>query len=244
MIAALPMYDRPETAAANDRLWAGIRDNLRGRGIAAPGTLTRERPAFDIWTDPALVLAQTCGLPYRTRLHGQVSLVGTPDHGLADCPPGYYFSAVVARADAPPAAGAGRLAFNARLSQSGYAAIMLHARQHGWQFGELVETGSHHASAQAVAEGRADIAAIDAVSWAQMRRWDRFTDDLQVVAHTAPTPALPFIAAPNAPSEALFKAIGTAIAALSAPDRETLHLRGIVAIPAAEYLAVPDPENA
>ena len=25
MIAALPMYDRPETAAANDRLWQAMR---------------------------------------------------------------------------------------------------------------------------------------------------------------------------------------------------------------------------
>lgn len=40
MIASLGMYDRPETMAANDRLWALVRDGLRARGIAAPEALT------------------------------------------------------------------------------------------------------------------------------------------------------------------------------------------------------------
>ncbi|MFN3646541.1 MAG: hypothetical protein ACK4S2_08505, partial [Gemmobacter sp.] len=70
MQASLPMYDRPEVQAANDRLWAGIRDRLRAAGLAAPETLVRGRwPLWDHWTAPDLVLSQTCGLPYRSRLH-------------------------------------------------------------------------------------------------------------------------------------------------------------------------------
>ena len=65
MIAALPMYDRPETQDATDRFWALIRDRLRAGGIPAPDHLTRDRDPWDIWTDPDLVLAQTCGLPSR-----------------------------------------------------------------------------------------------------------------------------------------------------------------------------------
>jgi hypothetical protein len=64
MIAALPMYDRPETAGANDRFWESVRDHL-GYG---PMTLTRGRDHWDIWQSPDLVLAQTCGLPFRAKL--------------------------------------------------------------------------------------------------------------------------------------------------------------------------------
>ena len=64
MIASLGMYDRTETAAANDRLWAGIRDGLRARGIAAPEALTRGDGAYwPAWQAPDLVLSQTCGFP-------------------------------------------------------------------------------------------------------------------------------------------------------------------------------------
>ena len=241
MIAALPMYDRAETAGANDRLWAGIREELRTRGLPAPEALTRDRPLFDIWTDPALVLAQTCGYPYRARLHGRVTLVGTPDHGLPGCPPGHYCSVFLARQDGPPPAACRRLAYNETLSQSGYAAALRHAAAEGWRFGSMIETGSHRGSARAVAEGRADLAALDVVSWEMMRRWDAFAAQLREVARTRPTPALPYIAAAGAPAAVLFDAIGAAIAALSPEDRDCLCLTGICAIPAADYLAVPNP---
>ena len=36
LVAALPMYDLPEIAAANDALWASIAASLRARGVEAP----------------------------------------------------------------------------------------------------------------------------------------------------------------------------------------------------------------
>ncbi len=41
LIAALPMYDGPGTAQANDAIWAAIAVSLRDRGVAAPERLTR-----------------------------------------------------------------------------------------------------------------------------------------------------------------------------------------------------------
>ncbi|MCX8955299.1 hypothetical protein OU790_17900, partial [Ruegeria sp. NA] len=73
MIAMLGMYDMPEVQAANDRFWGLIRAHL-GYG---PEQLTRDADVWQVWLDPELVLAQTCGMPYRTRLHGRVQLVGT-----------------------------------------------------------------------------------------------------------------------------------------------------------------------
>lgn len=247
MIASLGMYDRAETAGANDRLWAGIRDGLRARGIAAPEALTRGEGAFwPAWQSPELVFSQTCGYPFRARLHGSVTLIGSPDYGLPDCAAGHYYSVFVARAEDPrDLAGLAptRFAFNEDLSQSGWAAPQNHAAAHGMAcFTPACRTGGHRLSALAVAEGRADFAAIDAVTWALLSRWEAWTAQLRVVARTAPsTPVLPYIAPLGADAALYFDATATAISALSQDDRDTLHLRGLVRIEAADYLAVPNP---
>ena len=126
MIASLPMYDRPETRGPYDRLWARIRDELKllwadrpETGYPLPEALTHNGDPWDHWQDPDLVLSQTCGLPYRSVLHPNVTLIGTPDYGLAGCPPGYYHSVFIARdPDATLADLAGhRFAYNEALSQ-------------------------------------------------------------------------------------------------------------------------------
>lgn len=245
MIAALGMYDRAETAAANDRLWRLVRDGLRARGIAAPEALTRGAGAYmDGWTSPELVLAQTCGLPFRARLHDRVTLIGTPDYGVEGCPPGHYRSVFVARRDreAPAFAGA-RLAYNDGLSQSGWAAPLAHAATLGLRFGETVETGGHRLSMLAVAEGRADLAALDAVTWAMLQRWEPAAAEVRVVALTAPTPGLPLISCAGADRPAIFAVVAAAIAALDPADRDTLCLRGLATIPPEAYLALPLPPS-
>lgn len=247
MIASLGMYDRAETAGANDRLWAGIRDGLRAQGIAAPEALTRGEHAYwHAWQSPALVFSQTCGFPYRARLHGSVTLIGTPDYGLPDCPAGHYYSVFVARADDPrdlAALACARFAYNEDLSQSGWAAPQNHAASHGLPyFRPGYRSGGHRLSALAVAEGRADAAALDAVTWALLSRWEPWTAQLRVVAHTSPTtPVLPYIAAKGADAALYFDVTRAAIAALSQDDRDTLHLRGLVRIAPESYLAVPTP---
>lgn len=246
MIAALGMYEMAGMAAANDRLWAAIRDGLRARGLPAPEALTRGEGAYwPAWTAPDLVLAQTCGFPYRARLHGQVTLIGTPDYGLPDCPPGHYCSVFVARRDDPRAGLAAfdgvALAYNEALSQSGWAAPQTHAAGLGLRFPAGLQTGGHRLSVAAVAAGRADLAAIDALTWELLRARGGEAARLREVARTAPTPGLPLIAATGADAGATFAAASDAIAALSPGDRAVLHLRGLVRIAAADYLAVPTP---
>ncbi|WP_246082533.1 hypothetical protein [Rubellimicrobium rubrum] len=63
MIAALPMYDRPDNWAAHDALWSLIRDGLRSRGNAAPDALDHGTDPMDEWGRPDLVLGQICNLP-------------------------------------------------------------------------------------------------------------------------------------------------------------------------------------
>jgi ABC-type phosphate/phosphonate transport system substrate-binding protein len=179
MIASLGMYDRVECQPANDRLWALIRDGMRAAGLAAPDTLTRGAAAcWEAWTAPDLTLSQTCGFPYRASLHGNVTLIGTPDFGVDGCAPGYYRSVFVVQKDNPSRTLAdlddAALAFNEDLSQSGWAAPQTHARAHGLTLRPALRTGGHLASARAVAEGRAEIAAIDAVTWSMIAEWESF----------------------------------------------------------------------
>lgn len=241
MIAHLGMYDRAETAAANDAFWSAIRAQY-GSG---PDALTRGADFWQIWRSPSLLLSQTCGMPYRTRLYSEVQLVGTPDYGLPDCPVGHYNSVIIAHSNRKGAALADfdgeRFAYNDALSQSGWAAPITHMRALGQMPGELIETGGHQASALAVTEGRADFAALDALTWELIQRYDGFSADLVEITRTKPTPALPFITAIGRDPQPLFTAIKSAISDLSDSHRTTLRIKDIVAIPAAEYLAVPTP---
>jgi ABC-type phosphate/phosphonate transport system substrate-binding protein len=245
MIASLPMYDRPESAGANDRLWAGIARSLTARRIDAPPALDRTTDMWEAWLSPALLLSQTCGLPFRSRLHGQVALVASPVCDLPGTPPGHYHSVLVARR------GDGRrtladfdgatLALNDAGSQSGWAAPAAEAAALGIAFGRSVVTGAHRASARAVAEGAADIAAIDGLTWRMIRRWDDFASALDEIGTTAPTPALPWITAATRDPAPLAEALAEALDDLSPEDRDTLGLLGATRIAAADYLAVPLP---
>ena len=241
MIAMLGMYDMPAIRPANDRYWQAIRAHL-GYG---PAHLTRSGDHWDIWQAPDLLLAQTCGMPYRTRLHGHVGRVGTPDYGLPDCPPGYYYSCIVVRSDDDRAGlqdfAGSKFAYNDPHSQSGWAAPIHMANTLGLGFASHTETGGHAFSAQYVADGRADIAGIDAVTWSLMQANDPVAQTLKVIARTPPTPGLPYITALKNDSAGLARAVRLAIENLPPNDRAALHLHGFVDIPDDAYLCVPTP---
>lgn len=246
MIASLGMYDFGPAQPANDRYWALIRDGLRARGFAAPEALTRGETAyFPAWEASELVLSQTCGYPFRALLHGRVAYVGTPDYGVDGCAPGYYCSVLVVRADDPRsglyAFDGAVFAYNEALSQSGWAAPQVHFQRRGLRLTASSPTGGHRLSARAVAEGQADIAALDAVTWELMQGTDDVTTRLRVIARTEPTPGLPYIAALGSDAAATFDAIAGAIAALQSQDRQALRLKGLVRIPETDYLAVANP---
>jgi ABC-type phosphate/phosphonate transport system substrate-binding protein len=241
VIAHLGMYDIPALQGANDRFWGAIRARL-GHG---PGALTRGVDFWAVWTSPDLLLAQTCGMPFRTGLHGQVALVGTPDHRLSGCGPGYYCSVLVVRENSIVQAiddlQGGVLAYNDAMSQSGWAAPMSHFNDHEIAFSRFVQSGGHAASAQMVTRGEADVAGLDAVTWELLKEHDPVAADLRVLAVTVPTPALPYITRPGGHLSDLRAAVAGAIADLTPQDRAALHLHGLASISKQTYLAVPTP---
>jgi ABC-type phosphate/phosphonate transport system substrate-binding protein len=233
-VAALPMYDWPEVRASTDAFWICLRAALEARGIAAPARLTR---GADHWRNPGLVLGQTCGLPYRRGLHAAVTLIGAPDYGLEGCPPGRYRSALVVRADDPRECPRdfveARYACNSNCSQSGHAALNEALGPLAPARGLL--TGAHRASVIAVAQARADIAAIDAVSWRLARAWEPAAARLRVLGWTRPGPGLPMITAGGRDPAPFAGAIGDAIAALAPSHRAALGLAGFVRLRPVDY---------
>jgi len=245
MIASLGMYDFAEVRAETDALWHRTRDHLRAAGVDAPDALTRDADLWTLWQSPDLLLGHTCGFPYRTALHSTLTLVGTPDFGLKGAPPGYYYSLLVARADATGTWQdfvTRRLAINGVDSQSGWAAPQTFAAAQGLRFGRLIVTGAHVETARAVAEGRAEIGAIDAVTWRLIKRFrPEIASALKVLCHTEPTPGLPFVTARPEHAAPVAAALENAIAGAAGTPPG---LRGLVQIPKDAYLSVPTPASA
>lgn len=237
------MYDRPEVAATWDRLWHLFRDAY-GDG---PSELSRDNDVWDIWQNPDLVLAQTCGFPYRTRLKDTVALIGAPDHGILETPAGHYCSVIVAHRqlegrDLSSLNGA-TLTYNDPLSQSGWAAAWHHFGKKNLRIGRRVQSGAHRESARMVARGEADFAVLDVISWKLMQRYDDITKELTVIDVTSPTPALPFISARYQDAPRIRKAVHNTIQGLTSGQREELFLQGLVALSQSSYEAVPNPPH-
>lgn len=201
MRAALPMHDWPHLRADTDRLWARWSAALRARGVAAPESLSRNRPAEDCWSDPAILVTQTCGLPWVCGLGDRLQLVAVPHYRAEGCRGAWYRSILAVRRqhqDRPLLSLAGgTVALNAWHSHSGHTALVaaIHAAGGSFPFfGRALVTGSHAASMLAVAEGRADLAAVDCVTWALAGDADHpARTRLASAGMTPPAPGLPLV---------------------------------------------------
>ncbi len=242
-IANLGMYDWPETREALDHLWTLIAGNLMLEGVEAPPALTRTGIAMhDMWTHPKLLVGQTCGWPYVSRLRGKTIPFGRFHYALEECPAGYYQSVYVGRSaddkrlleDRNSLLAADKIAINGDDSQSGFHVF----KEITGEFSpDAIEqrkrfvSGSHRASIKAVANGDAQIAAIDAVAFELAKRHDaEIVDKVFVIGKSKPKPGLPLITAParSANTETLFKAVQQAVRNLDEAHRETLLVLDVV----------------
>ena len=237
--ASLPMYDWPEVAGSTDAFWAALHRTLSAGRIEAPDCLDRSASNDAIWRNPDLVLSQTCGWPLVTRYSDVLHVVARPVYAAEGCGKGTYRSAIVARSGEPlEALVRGTVAVNGFDSLSGYRTLAAHLASNGIgreDIGDLLETGSHRASIQAVAEGRADVAAIDCVSWRLALDHEPAAGELAVIDWTAELPALPFVTsmANASRADAIFAALEDATKQAPQP-----HLAGAIPATLADYDAV------
>lgn len=246
MIAQLPMYDWPEVYDHTDALWSAVGARLRDAGVAAPAWLNREVELRECWRSPDLLLGQTCGLPILDDLSDRVLVIGQFDYEHPGCRAGEYRSVVVARRDTVSLdeLRGSTVAFNSTDSQSGFGALLDLVASFDTPepfFGAILETEGHRNSVLALAEGRADAAAIDVLSWRLARRHEpEAARELVELAWTRPTPSPPLItSAVNGDLVAhLRECVASGLASLSQETRSALGFFGFVAASAVEYEAL------
>lgn len=234
------MYDREETRLETNLFWSLIAD----QDPLAPRSLCRDRDLWDVWQSDNLYLSQTCGMPFRYKLHDKVHYVCTPDFGLENCPPGYYYSVFLKRCDDNRDLNdlsQGPYAFNERLSQSGWAGPVVHLEGQGLTVRHFVHSQAHRSSAKLVQEKRADFCAIDAHTWRLMQTYDTWAKDLEVIETTHPTPGLPYICGMSHDPIKLESQVLEAFEKLPILAREKLGICGFVSIDVDQYLSVPNP---
>lgn len=256
-LASLAMYAAPPPLAdATRQLWAHLRDGLRAAGIAAvPDALDETIGHAAAWLDPQLLLAQTCGYPFVRSLRGRVRLIATPVYGHPGCDGALSGSVVVGRDQLPAGSIADlrgtRAAINDPMSNSGANLlrhlVAPHARA-GRFFASVVETGSHLASLAAVAEGHADLAAIDCVTYANVARFaPKRLAGTRILGETVRTPGLPLITRGGASDDevaALREALTRFVANPAlATTCDTLGLRGFELLEDAAYDHILDIER-
>ncbi|MEM7316933.1 MAG: PhnD/SsuA/transferrin family substrate-binding protein [Planctomycetota bacterium] len=205
------MYDGPSTTSSYSRFWIAWRDRIRARGIEAPDELNRLTESESVWTSPDLFMSQTCGYPYSKSLRGKVRLVATPHYTADGCEGPNYSSWLITHTETPARSvdqlrGA-RAAINGPNSQSGYnsfRAIIAPLAEGCSFFSEVKISGSHRASMQLIADGEADCATVDAVSWAIVSREDpALGRSLKQLTATQSLPGLPFITSADRSDEDL-----------------------------------------
>lgn len=210
-LASLPQYDLPEIRAATDAWWAGLARHLRAAGFAdVPDRLTRQEQGEALWRDPALLITQTCGYPLMTELSGILVPAATPIYACEGCDGPTYRSLIVVRDDSAARElgdlRATRAAVNNPNSHSGMN-ILRHTvaplARDGRFFSEIVMTGGHPLSIEAVRTGAADVAAIDCVTWALLgRHRPDALAGVRVLCRTDPAPSLPYALRADRPVEA------------------------------------------
>lgn len=176
-VASLPMYPFASWRDATDTLWEAVRGAEPHLPPLAPWGLD----AHGLWHDPAMVVSQACGWPLVTELAGRVRVVGTFRYRTPVWSGDHYRSVVVARDGAFTGTSAGtfagtfdgvRAAVNSTASLSGWISLVWFATggAGGRWPGSVVLTGAHLESLRAVRDGDADLASIDAVTYAHVER--------------------------------------------------------------------------
>jgi ABC-type phosphate/phosphonate transport system substrate-binding protein len=254
MIASLPMYDWPEVRDATDAWWAGLARHLGAEGFDAPGQLSRSRSPGAQWRRRDLLVSQTCGYPLMHAFKGRLEVLATPVYDVEGCNGPEYTSVIVVHADG----GVSRLedlegataAYNAHDSLSGHLAlrcVFAPLARNKRFFGRVVKSGSHRGSMRLVGERKADVAAIDCVSFALARRTlPDIAAKLAVIARGPAAPALPYVTAAGRPPDEM-AGLRRALAGAAADPglagvREALFISGVEFLPTDAYQRVLDLE--
>lgn len=209
MLAVMGMYARPENQDLFDDIWGFLHARLEAAGIdAPPGLGDAGEDCIAAARKGELLLGQVCGITYAlTRQQdAPLSNLGCFIDDDPELASGFYTSYLICRGDTPQpnltTLSQLQVAANGKDSFSGWYQLCqyLGADLSGAMFKAVELTGAHRNSAWAVAEGLADLAAIDSITFGILQQAEPdLTARLQVMASTRPAPGLPFVTSASLP---------------------------------------------
>jgi ABC-type phosphate/phosphonate transport system substrate-binding protein len=243
MFASLPMFDLPELRERTDALWAAWSDALRSGGVAAPATLTRpDERLMTHWRTPELLASQTCGYPFTLGLSPKLGLIGTFAYQLDEEPePGIYRSVLVRRTDdrrsSLPEFHGAHVAVNSEDSLSGCVSLGVALTSAGVdQVGNVILTGSHANSLATLQNGQADLASIDAITFALLQDVrPQAVQGIAVVQRGPRIPCTPLISAYLENIAQIREALCAALLHLPETTLRALRIIGFAATSEADY---------
>ena len=190
------MYPRVELRDAWDTLYRAVATKVGESYPDTPPGLSWDIDPHESWNHPLMALSQSCGWPIVTALKDRVRVVGTFAADLDGVVSPAYRSVIVAREGAVLGElRHARAAVNSTDSLSGWVSLLeaFEQQSNKWP-GATVVTGSHAASLESLRDHHADVAAIDAVTWAHHSRLaPQSLVDLGVIGRGPEVPCLPLI---------------------------------------------------
>ena len=251
--------DVPERLFRDERLkaywWSGDAGKLNRRNAATSKWALRNGELARQWRSPGLLLSQCCGYQLVNGRASRLQPVGTPCYSAPGCSGPYQSSVIVVGAgnsatDLAHLKGA-VAAFNSRDSHSGYNSFrgMIAPLAGGKSFfSKVVATGSHANSIAMVVDGAADVACVDCVSYALIKR--HRLDALlgtRSVGFTTAAPGLPYVTSAGASAERVRRIRAGLQAAMADPAlagaRDALLICDIAFLTAEDYAQIGEIED-
>ena len=223
--------------------------------IAGKTVELRFEHAPDVLLDDGLWFGHTCGYPLMTRLQPGLQPFCVPVFDVPGCTGGLYSSRIIVPADSAVERvedARGRIvAMNNADSNSGMNVLRFAVaglQDNGRFFDRVLTTGGHLDSLRTVAEGRADIAAIDCISFQLIADWlPELASRIRVIAESVQSCGLPFVmprqdASPDA-GRSLIAQLVAALDACAPAVTDCLHLRGFDSVTIDDYRSIVEIEQ-
>jgi len=241
------MYDWPETEQALNRLWYTIQRKLNSSEIIAPKFLERQVITAEKRRD--LMLGQVCGWPLVNLYDKCYVPFAKIQYDIQDCDPGEYNSVYIGQSKKDirfleshsDLLEADKIAVNSEDSQSGFQVFSeitgLPAEVSIVESNRII-TNSHRKSIESVALGKAQIAAVDTVSFELARKFDpEVVQNVSILGRSISRPAPPLVTATRFSGiiPALLEAIAFGVYNLSDEDKEILMIKGLLPARRTDY---------
>ena len=195
-------------------------------------------------------LSHICGLPLLSQFQGRLTPLCAPHFDVEGIDGVEYFSYFMVREDSciqsVKQSRGSVVAVNSIDSNSGMG-VLRHelkkncgANQLEFFFREIIYSGAHVDSVQCLINGEADIASIDAVTYAYFQRINPELDKLlRIVGSSVKMTSPPFVTQTNNPicdPAGFTKKLNRALAALSPTQRELLNIKAFAEVSLKDYM--------